>query len=86
MWLLISIEAALALNVVAHVVTAAVVFRGYGPGVITAVAVNAPFAIYFFRRVSYEQWVTPRALWATMPMALLLHGPVLIGGLWLATQ
>jgi hypothetical protein len=84
LWALLAVEATMALNVVAHVTSAVVVFRGYGPGLITAVAVNGPFAIYFFRRAAREQWVSQEALWATIPMALLLHGPVLIAGLWLA--
>lgn len=84
LWLLISLEAGIALNVIAHVVTAVFVFGGYSPGLITALAINAPFAIYFFRRVSRERWVKP--LWAALPIAFVLHGPVLIGGLWLLTR
>lgn len=83
-WPLLALEAAVALNVIVHVAGALLVFRGYAPGLITAVAVNAPFAIYFFRRAAREQWVTPAALWATVPAAFILHGPVLIAGLWVA--
>jgi hypothetical protein len=62
LWLLIALEATVALNVLAHVGSAVLVFGGYGPGLITAVAVNAPFAIYFFRRVAREQWVSAPAM------------------------
>ena len=84
-WALLVIEATMALNAIAHVATALLVFRGYGPGLVTAVAVNGPYAIYFFRRAAREQWVSRRALWATLPAALLLHGPLLLAGLWFAS-
>jgi hypothetical protein len=86
LWALLTLQAVLALNVVAHVLTALIVFRGYSPGLATAVLVNAPFAIYCFRRAHREQWVSPAALRATVPAALVLHGPILIGGLWLASR
>jgi hypothetical protein len=84
LWALLALEATVGLNAVAHVVSAVVLFRGYGPGLITAVVVNLPFAWYCFRRAAREHWVSPTALRATVPAALILHGPILIGGLWLA--
>lgn len=83
LWLLLALEAAVALNVVAHLVSAAFLFRGYGPGLVTAVAVNAPFAVYCFARASREHWISPAALRAIVPAAFVLHGPVLIVGLWM---
>jgi hypothetical protein len=83
-WLLLVLEAAMAINAVGHLVTAAALFHGYAPGVVTAMLVNAPFAWYCFRRASRERWVSPRALRLTVPAALMLHGPVLLGGFWLA--
>jgi hypothetical protein len=84
MWLLLVIEATMAINAVAHVLVAIVIFHGYAPGLVTAVVFNAPFAVYCFRRAQREQWVGPRALRATLPAAVVVHGPILIGGLWLA--
>jgi hypothetical protein len=84
LWALLVLEAAVAVNVVAHVISAVVVFHGYGPGLATAVTINAPFALYCFRRVRREQWLSPAALLATVPAALVLHGPMLLAGLWLA--
>jgi hypothetical protein len=83
-WLLMALQASVALNVVAHVLSAAFVFHGYAPGLITALAINAPFSAVFFRRATRERWVSPQALRALVPAALVLHGPVLFGGLWLA--
>jgi len=83
LWLLLALQATIGLNVLAHVVTAAVLFRGYGPGLVTAVLVNAPFTVHCFRRAAREHWVSPAAMRATVPAAFLLHGPVLLGALWL---
>lgn len=84
LWAFLTLEAVLALNVIAHVLSALVVFHGYSPGLATALLVNAPFATYCFRRARRERWVSTGALQATVPVALLLHGPILMGGLWLA--
>ena len=86
MWTLLTLEAVVGLNVIAHVLSALVVFQGYGPGLATALLINAPFAIYCFRRVRRERWVSTAALGATVPVALILHGPILVGGLWLASR
>jgi hypothetical protein len=84
LWLLLVLEAVMAINAVSHLFMAIVLFHGYAPGVVTAVLLNAPFAGYCFHRASREAWVSRRALRAVVPAALVLHGPVLVGGLWLA--
>jgi hypothetical protein len=76
--------ATIALNVGSHVVSSIAIVRGYAPGLVTAVLVNAPFAVYLFRRASRERWLPRRAILWTIPAALVLHGPVLVGTLWLA--
>jgi hypothetical protein len=73
-WALTAIQATVALNVLSHL-GAVVMLRGYAPGVVSAVLVNAPFSAYFFRRAVAERWLTRGALWATVPAAFLLHGP-----------
>jgi len=83
-WILLTLEMTIALNVIAHVLSAFLVFHGYGPGLATALLINAPFAIYCFRRARRERWVSTAALRAMVPAALILHGPILLGGLWLA--
>jgi hypothetical protein len=84
LWSLLTLEAVVALNVIAHVFSALFVFHGYGPGLVTALLINAPFAIYCFWRVYRERWVSSRVLGAIAAAALILHGPILIGALWLA--
>jgi hypothetical protein len=86
LWTLLTLEAVVTLNVIAHVLSAVVIFQGYGPGLGTALLINAPFAIYCFRRARRERWVGTAALSATVPVALILHGPLLFGGLWLAVR
>jgi hypothetical protein len=84
LWALLVLEAAVGVNVIVHLLSAVIVFHGYGPGLATALMINAPFAIYCFRRAQREQWLSPAALRATIPASLILHGPILLGGLWLA--
>jgi hypothetical protein len=86
LWALLVLEAAVGINVVAHLLSAVFVFRGYGPGLATALLINAPFAIYCLRRALRERWLSGAALRATIPAALILHGPLLLGALWLAAQ
>jgi hypothetical protein len=50
LWALLTVEAVIGLNVIAHAISALLVFHGYGPGLATALLINAPFAIYCFRR------------------------------------
>lgn len=82
-WAFLTLQAVMGINAVAHLASALLVFGGYGPGVVTAVLLNAPFAVYCFTLAHRERWVGRAALLSTIPAALLLHGPVLLGGVWL---
>jgi hypothetical protein len=86
LWTLLALEAVVALNVISHVLSALLLFHGYGPGLVTALLINAPFAIYCFRRAHRERWVSNAALGALVPAALILHGPILLGAWWLAAR
>jgi len=83
-WCALAVQAVVALNVVSHVIVAATVVRGDSPGLVTALAVNAPLSIHLFRRARREGWIASWSWWLLLPAALLLHGPVLIGLLLLA--
>jgi hypothetical protein len=86
LWLLLALEAAVAINVIAHVASAVALFHGYGPGLASAVLVNGPFAVYALGRAKREAWVSHSA-WRMLAVGgLFLHGPVLIGALWLTAQ
>lgn len=84
LWLLLALEAAVAINVIAHVASAVMLFHGYSPGLASAVLVNAPFAVYALGRARREAWVSLRAWRMLAAGGLFLHGPVLFGALWLA--
>ncbi len=85
LWLLLLVQATVLLNVLWHISAAAVVFDGYAPGLATAVLINLPFSIYLLGRAARERWVSRGAMWALLPGALLMHGP-LLSGLLLLTE
>ncbi len=73
-------QAAMALNVLNHI--GGVVFlRGYAPGVITAVLVEAPVSIVVFRRVRRARWMSRRQWRWALVWAAFLHGPVFLCGM-----
>lgn len=78
-WCALLVQAVIAVNVVSHLTVAAIVMRGYSPGLVSAVLVNAPLSVYLFRRAAREGWLSRAALRALWPAALLVHGPGLIG-------
>jgi hypothetical protein len=86
LWLLLAVEAAVAINVIAHVASAIFVFQGYGPGLVTALVINAPFAWYVLRRARNAEWVGRRAWYGLLAGGMVLHGPVLMGTLWLLSH
>ena len=64
--------AALLWNVLIPHVPAAILLGGYAPGVLTAVAINLPFAVYFFRRSAHERMLTRRQIGVALLIGLLL--------------
>lgn len=63
-----TIAAAVLWNVFFPHVSAMIVLRGYAPGGLTALAVNLPFCLYFFRRTSRERMLN----WVQMGFALFI--------------
>ena len=84
-WAAATVQAVVAVNVLSHLASVTVL-GGYAPGVVTAILLNLPFSTYFFRRASRERWFARGALWATVPAALLIHGPGLFGILALSVR
>lgn len=84
-WCLLLLQATILVNAFWHVAIAIVLFGGYAPGLVTALLINLPFSVYLLRRAVAEGWVGRPALWALVPGALLLHGP-LLAVLMLATE
>lgn len=54
------------------------------PGLGTAVLITLPVSATLLLRARREAWVSTRSLWAVVPIAALLHGPVL--GVFLRTS
>jgi hypothetical protein len=69
-YLVAMVQAMLLVNVFIPHVPAAVALGGYAPGVLTAVLVNLPFSIYFFRRSLRESQITWKGLVVAMAIAL----------------
>jgi Protein of unknown function with HXXEE motif len=80
-----TLVAALLWNVVLPHVPAAILFGGYAPGLLTAVTINFPFALYFFRRSARDGMLGRRQrrmalvagllLLVVVPPLLLLRAP-----------
>jgi uncharacterized protein with HXXEE motif len=85
LWLLLLLQVTILLNVLWHLAAAVVLFRGYAPGLVTALLLNLPFSVYLIRRAVREHWLGRGPLLALGPAALLAHGPVL-SALLLATE
>jgi hypothetical protein len=66
------IAAALLWNVFLPHLSAMIVLRGYAPGGLTALVVNLPFCLYFFRRSLSEQMLTRRQLTLALIVGLFL--------------
>ena len=82
LWLVVTIQMVMLVNALWHLAAAAFLFRGYAPGLVTAIAVNLPFSAYLLRRALVERWMSRSALASTLPAAVVLHGaPVLIAAL-----
>jgi hypothetical protein len=80
---LLLLQCIVLVNVAWHA-AAAVYLRGYAPGLATAIALNLPFSLYLLRRAYREAWIRRRTLLVLLPLAVLLHGPVIFGVMQLA--
>lgn len=77
------VQTTLLVNVASHLASAAFL-RGYAPGLATALLINLPFGVHLLRRARREGWTGARGWTLLLPLALFIHGPVLIGLLWLS--
>lgn len=69
---LLFLESVLLVNAVWHIL-AAVLNRGYVPGVVTAALINLPFGICVLRRAVKEHWIGLPAAWRMIGLAAALH-------------
>ena len=83
-YLLFGSIVAMLVNVFVPHVPAAILFRGYAPGVVTAVFINLPLMSWLVLRAVQERWVVGRKA-----VAFGAGVPVVIGGAivaWIASQ
>ena len=69
-YLVALVQAQVCLNVFVPHVPAAFALGGYAPGLVTALLINLPFSVYFFRRSLGDQRVTRRGLLIMLVVAL----------------
>jgi hypothetical protein len=81
--LLLLLQSVMLVNVVSHV-GSALFLRGYAPGLVTALALDLPFSIYILRRAIGDGWISRRTLVLFGMGAVLIHGPGILGLMWLA--
>lgn len=77
-FILLAVQAVMLVNVASHL-GSAFLLGGYSPGLVTALLLNLPFSIYLLRRAAREEWISHRALLSLPLLAMLVHGPLLIG-------
>ena len=70
------LAALLGLNAVFHIVLS-IQTAAYMPGLITAVLISLPVSVTLLIRARQQRWVSSGAFWTVLPVAVLIHGPVL---------
>lgn len=68
--------AVLGLNAVAHI-GLSIAARSYMPGLVTAIVITLPVSVLLLLRARREAWVSTPVFWAVLPVAALVHGPLL---------
>jgi Protein of unknown function with HXXEE motif len=71
------VAAVMLVNVLWHL-AAAVLLRGYAPGVVTAVAINMPVMSTVLRWARREGWLSAGGLWVYVAIGVMLHGSGLL--------
>lgn len=80
--LLTGVQTVMLINTASHV-GAAALLGGYAPGLVTALVFNLPFSLYFIGSGLRQGWLKGGDFAYFVPIALLLHGPGLLGLTWL---
>lgn len=83
--LLSGAQVAMLLNLLSHIGTMNLV-NGYAPGLVTALAINLPFSLFFLGTGLRQGWLKWSDFGYMVPIALLLIGPGLFGLMALTKQ
>ena len=73
---MMALAALLGLNAVFHIVLSIQAGAGM-PGLVTALLISLPVSATLLRRARQQRWVSARAFWTVLPVAVLIHGPIL---------
>jgi hypothetical protein len=73
---MMALAALLGLNAVFHIVIS-IQYGAYIPGLVTALLISLPVSVTLLVRARQQRWVSARAFWTVLPVAILIHGPVL---------
>ncbi len=83
--LLAGTQMVMLVNVLSHLALMNI-WNGYVPGLVTALACNLPFSLFFFASGLRQGWLRWNDFAYLLPFAILLHGPGLIGLMALAAR
>jgi hypothetical protein len=61
-----------------------VVVRSYTAGLATSLFVNLPFSVYLYWRAVRERWIGTAGFLILIPVAAVVHVPVLFGFLYVS--
>lgn len=81
--LLAATQMVMLLNVLSHVGSMNLL-NSYVPGLVTSLAIMLPFSLYFFATGLRQGWLYGSDFLYLAPIAVVLHGPGLVGLIWLA--
>ncbi len=84
-FLLAGAQAVMLVNVFSHLAMMNI-WNGYVPGLVTALACNLPFSLFFFASGLRQGWLHWNDFAYLLPFAILLHGPGLLGLMMLASR
>jgi hypothetical protein len=84
-FLLTGSQAVMFVNVFSHLAMMNI-WNGYVPGLVTALAFNLPFSLFFFASGLRQGWLRWNDFAYLLPFAILLHGPGLLGLMVLAAR
>jgi hypothetical protein len=71
-YVLVVLQAVMALNVIVHVVVTLAI-AGYAPGVVSAILVEGPVSWLLYGRLRREAWMTANQWRWLLPLALIVH-------------
>lgn len=82
---LVVLQAVMTLNVFWHALGALAIWS-YVPGLVTALLIQAPTSWVVYRQLQRNRSLTPLQWRLLLPLSFVIHGPLLLGLLWLVRR